>query len=711
MQAGVLAAEISLLFRKEKTVLESLNTHRHDSSECPASKGALRKDSSLRVVHLEDDRNDAELICAKLEEGGLRCTTALVETREDFIAALDAGGIDLILADFSLPSFDALSALRLVKEKNLDVPFIFVSGTIGEELAIDSLRNGATDYVLKTHLSRLVPAVQRAMKEAEERAELRKAAASIARLQAQNELILKSVGEGILGLDLQGSHTFVNPAAAGMLGYSAEELLGRPSHEIWHHTKEDGRTFPEEECPIYLAYKNGVIQRVREDIFWRKDGTSFPVSYISTPILEEGRLVGAVVAFRDVTERRSAQNELLKHREHLAELVEQRTTELRDINVALERKIDEHNRIEIELQRERDKAQRYLDIAGVIFVVLGADQCVELINKKGCECLDREECEVIGKNWFDNFVPEPDRARVKDGFDRLVSGETEPIEYFENFIQTKSGGKRLIAWHNTVLRNEAGIITGTLSSGEDITERRKSEEELKHLADELARSNSDLKQFAYVVSHDLQAPLSVASMSVRIFEKRYKNRLDKEADELTDFILDSLERMKILIRDLLDYSQVNSKEKAFTLIDCSLALRQALSNLSAVIEANGAEVVWGPLPTVEADPSQMVRLFQNLIGNAVKFRGRERPRIRISAEKKQHEWKFLVQDNGIGIAPRHFNKIFDVFQRLHTKEDYEGTGIGLAICKKIVERHKGKLWVESEPGKGSNFIFTIPDKS
>jgi PAS domain S-box-containing protein len=669
-----------------------------------------KRGSALRVLHLEDDRRDAELICAKLEEGGFHCDLTVVETREEFLAALDTAEFDLILADFKLPSFDALSAIEIVKERHLNLPFIFVSGTIGEELAIDSLRSGATDYVLKTRLSRLVPAVLRALKEAKEHDELRKAEASLERLRTQNELILKSVGEGILGLDPEGNHTFINPAAADMLGYAAEELLDKPGHEIWHHTKADGTPYPEEECPICLAYKNGEVQRIRDEVFWRKDGSSFPVSYISMPILENGRLVGAVVTFRDITERKRSQEELQKHREHLEDLVEQRTAELISMNVALQNKIKEHRQAEIELQKERDKAQKYLDIAGVIFVVLGTDQCVELINKKGCECLGYQESEIVGKKWFDNFLPETDRERVREGFARLISGETEPIEYFENPVLTKSGGIRLIAWHNALLKGEGGNIAGTLSSGEDITERRRSEEELRHVADELARSNSDLKQFAYVASHDLQAPLGVASMCMKLFERRYKDKIDKDADELIDLILDSAARMKTLIKDLLDYSQVSTKGKSSTSIDSSLVLRQALSDLREAVEKSNAEITYDPLPVLKADPSQMTRLFQNLIGNAVKFHGEERPKIHISADKKQGEWIFSVRDNGIGIDSKYFDRIFDVFQRLHTVKEYEGTGIGLSICRKIVERHGGKMWVESKPGNGSNFIFTLPDR-
>jgi len=407
--------------------------------------------SSLRILYLEDYTNDVQLVQAKLEEEGFTCDMTHVDTRADFVAALDNGGFDIILSDYQLPSFDGISALAMAREKTPDVPFIFVSGVIGEDLAIETLKNGATDYVFKQRLSRLAPSIRRALREAEEHREHKQAEEALKELNRQNELILNSASEGIFGLDLNGNYTFVNSAAAQMLGYRVKELIGKHSHEICHHSKADGSPYPEEECPIYSVYKYGIVRRVKNEVFWRKYGTSFPIAYTVSPILEGGKLIGAVVTFRDITKRKWKEEELRKHRQHLKKLVEERTDELR---------------------KERDKAQKYLDIAGVIFTVIGADQNVELINKKGCEILGRKESEIVGKNWFNAFVSEKEREKVRAAFLKLLSGEIEPVECFENAIVTKSGAERLIAWHNTVLRDEEGNIIGTLSAGEDITERR-----------------------------------------------------------------------------------------------------------------------------------------------------------------------------------------------------------------------------------------------
>jgi light-regulated signal transduction histidine kinase (bacteriophytochrome) len=243
---------------------------------------------------------------------------------------------------------------------------------------------------------------------------------------------------------------------------------------------------------------------------------------------------------------------------------------------------------------------------------------------------------------------------------------------------------------------------------DSLAELNHTKEKLEQMSRDLSRSNDDLKQFAYAASHDLQEPLRVVAGYVNLLARRYKSKLDANADEFVEYIVDGVKRMEALIKDLLEYSQVGIKEKHFEPIESSLAVGLAVGNLQATIEEYGAIVTYDELPTVTADFSQMSRLFQNLIGNAIKYRGNESPKVHISAGRNGKEWIFSVKDNGIGIDPKNLERIFIIFQRLHGREEYPGTGIGLTTCKKIVERHGGRIWAESEPGKGSIFYFTIP---
>jgi signal transduction histidine kinase len=238
--------------------------------------------------------------------------------------------------------------------------------------------------------------------------------------------------------------------------------------------------------------------------------------------------------------------------------------------------------------------------------------------------------------------------------------------------------------------------------------RRQAEEDLARKVDELARSNAELEQFAYVASHDLQEPLRMVATYTQVLAERYRGRLDENADKFIGYACEGALRMQTLIRDLLAYSRVGRSDEARGRVDCDAAIEEVLLSLDPAIRESGAVVTHSALPVVWADRSQIAQAFQNLIGNAIKFHGKEAPAISVQAEKAGPQWLFSVSDNGIGIAPEYAKDIFVVFQRLHTRTEYPGNGIGLAICKKIIERNGGKIWVEAQTGHGSIFKFTMP---
>jgi light-regulated signal transduction histidine kinase (bacteriophytochrome) len=250
-------------------------------------------------------------------------------------------------------------------------------------------------------------------------------------------------------------------------------------------------------------------------------------------------------------------------------------------------------------------------------------------------------------------------------------------------------------------------VYGLFGIARDITDRKLAEEELRQRTEELERSNSELEKFAYVASHDLQEPLRMVASYTQLLQQRYAGRLDSDADEFIAYAVDGATRMRTLINDLLAYSRVGTQASTLVMTDLEIVLDHVLQGLEAALADTGATVTHDPLPSVMCDPTQIGQVFQNLISNAAKFHGAEPPLIHVSARREGANWVFSVRDNGIGIDPQYFERIFVIFQRLQSRSDYAGTGIGLAICKRIINRHGGRIWVDSQPGAGSVFYFTL----
>jgi PAS domain S-box-containing protein len=299
------------------------------------------------------------------------------------------------------------------------------------------------------------------------------------------------------------------------------------------------------------------------------------------------------------------------------------------------------------------------------------------------------------------------QCNIRDITERMRVTQALAAANIELAFQVEEKSKR--ADELAVINMERTVANAELAF--QVGEKGKRADELAVINTELTRSNAELEQFAYVATHDLQEPLRAVASCVQLLQKRYEGKLDERADEFITHAVDGTKRMQTLINDLLAYSRISTHAQEFTATNCETVLDAAMANLMVAIAESSAAVTADALPTVIGDATQLTQLFQNLIGNALKFRGERPCIIHIGVVRRDGDWRFSVVDNGIGMEPQYFERVFLVFQRLHTREEYQGTGIGLAICKKVVERHGGRIWAESKPGQGATFCFTIPERN
>jgi PAS domain S-box-containing protein len=460
----------------------------------------------------------------------------------------------------------------------------------------------------------------------------------------------------------------VNRVGAGIFGWTRRDLLARgPLDVMPRETRESvaallERTAKADPEPVS-----------HETAFRRGDGTEFPADVRFTMCDAD-----VIAAVRDVSDRHRILEELREANSFLDSIVE--------------------------------------NIPDMIFVKRAGDHMFVRFNRAGEELIGIPRSELIGKTDHDFYPKEQaDFFHLKD---RETLENKKLVDVPEEPIQTREKGERILHTKKIPVYDQNGKPRFLLGISEDVTERKRAQEklerqahELERQAQELARSNAELQQFAYVASHDLQEPLRKVASYTQLLERRYKGKLDADADEFIHYIVDGANRMQSLIRDLLAFARVGSQGGALVEADANELVDQAIANLEVAIRESGGAVTRGELPRVRVDRTQFVQLVQNLLSNAIKFRGKEPPRVHVAAEATGGAWTFSVKDNGIGLDMQFAEKIFAIFQRLHGRGDYPGTGIGLAICKKIVERHGGEIRVQSTPGEGATFFFTLPDRA
>ena len=493
----------------------------------------------------------------------------------------------------------------------------------------------------------------------------------------------------------------VNQFGAEQLGFTVHELVGQSVLKVFHEEDKETAILNIKRCVNHLGNLfHWELRKVR------KDGSMLWVKETARAVKGTDGKITVLIVCEDITELKELERALRETQDTLELKVKERTKELSKCNIRLESDIGEIKRIERALRESEEKFRALAENSPDIISRLDKELRYKYINH-GSNTLGLSSENLIGKKLEDitplNGITE---IWMKSARKVLKTGKIQEMEFEFPSIHG------LKVFHSYIVPEyDDGEIESLIVVSHDVTQRKQLEEELKETVKELRHSNRELQQFAYVASHDLQEPLRTITSFTQLIERRYKDKLDDDADEFIEYIVDAAKRMQTLINDLLNYSRVATMRKEFKLTDTEEILKFALNNLNTAICENNAEITHEKLPKIMADSGQMIQLFQNLIGNAIKFRKQdESPVIHIKACKSEskNEYVFSVQDNGIGMESQYVKRIFTIFQRLHTKEEYEGTGIGLAISKRVVERHGGQMWVESEFGKGSTFYFTIP---
>src|SRR5580693_6663341 len=479
--------------------------------------------------------------------------------------------------------------------------------------------------------------------------------------------LLEAAPDAIVVVDKGGEIVLLNVQAEKQFGYRRDELLRQKVKNIIpegfaERLIADGTRSAAEALAQQIG--TGIELSGR-----RKDGSEFPIEIMLSP-LESAEGVLVTAAIRDISARRRAEK-------HLAQM--------------------------------EGRYRGLLEAAPDAMVVVNQDGEIVLLNVQAEKQFGYSRDELVGQK-VKNIIPEGFAERLVA--DALRSAEDALAQQIgtgiELIARRKNGTEFPIELMLSPLESAEGILV--TAAIRDITTRKKAEANLLDKVEELNRSNEELGQFAYIASHDLQEPLRMVASYTQLLSRRYKGRLDADADEFIAFAVDGANRMQRLIQDLLTYSRVGTKGQDLLAASSEGSLRQALINLRGAIEASGALVTHDSLPAVMADEMQLVQLFQNLVGNAIKYQSAGIPKVHISAARDgAKKWMFSVKDNGLGIDPQYFEKIFGMFQRLHKREEFAGTGIGLAICKKIVERHGGSILVESQPGHGSTFRFALAE--
>ncbi len=609
--------------------------------------------TSLHVLIIDDVEDDALLAAEALRQGGYAVSAHRVDTAATLDAALTSQSWDLLLCDYRMPQFSGLEALALVRQHGRDVPFILMSGAIGEETAVAAMKAGAHDYIMKDNPARLVSAVRRELREVDERRQRRRAEEDLRASEACLRTVIANAPITLFAIDADGRCTLSEGKTLETIGFAPGQLVGQNMFDLYKDIPASLDTF-------HRVLGGEVVHDVsRIGGVW--DSRLLPVWDAA------GHVSGLIGVTVDVRERVEAEDAL-------------RASEARF------RALSEH--------------------VSDIVAILETNGTIRYASPSYARVLGYQPEDLVGTPLLHYTHPD-DREQALSSVGQCLEtpGGTSRVESRLRHADGSWIPLESIADNRT----DDPAIGGVVVTSRDITMRRHTEEALTQRTRELERSNAELQQFAYVASHDLQEPLRTITSYLQLLQRRYQGKLDAEADTFIGYATDGAARMSALIKAVLAYSRIRTHGTAFGPADCDALVRVAVSNLEARIVRSGARIVHEALPTVQGDATQLGQLFQNLIANALTFtRPDVPPVVWVEAERQGDHWLVRVVDNGIGIPPEHATRVFSMFQRLHSRDTYEGTGIGLSVCQRIVERHGGRIWVESAPAQGAAVLFTLP---
>jgi PAS domain S-box-containing protein len=632
----------------------------------------------IQILIVEDMPADVVLINRELRKGGLTFRVHLATTEAEFKRNLRDNPPDLILSDHDLPAFDGFSALALAQKHCPEVPFLFVTGSMGEQVAIESLKSGATDYVLKSRLDTLAPAVLRALRVTEERRRRREAEEALRESEEHFRTLVESVKDyAIFMLDAEGHVATWNTGVEYIIGYRAEEILGRSYAILYPPVDAEQRLAAR---ALEAATKQGRVEQ--EGWRVRQDGTRFFASTTLTALPNTGGpLRGFAVIMRDETERRRAADELRKSAARHTAIVESAIDAI--ISIDHEGLVREWNSAAVRMfQYSREDA-----VGRKIDSLIAAPALLQLYQQGLAQYLVTGVGSLIGR-------PIEMTARRADGSEFSI----------ELGISRIAGSSP--ALYSAVIRD----ITAHKEAAAEVNRlNAELEQRVRDRTAELETANQELESFSYSVSHDLRAPLRHITGFVSMLKASSEDKLNAESRDLLQNIAAAADRMTRLIEALLTFSRTGRTDLHRQRVSLDQLVRAVQADLKG--DAMGRRVDWRvePLPEVEGDPDLLRQVLTNLLSNALKYtRPRPVARIEIGARREGTQVVCHVRDNGVGFDDRYKDKLFGVFQRLHRANEFEGTGIGLATIRLIVQRHGGRVWAEGATDKGASFYFSLP---